>query len=114
MFRVSRVTTAILLSCHGTVERTDDLPEFLSNIRRGRPTPAALVDEVRRRFEAIGGSPLLRTTRAQAAALQERSGLRVAVAARLWHPYPKEVLAELAAEGVRTIVSLPLAPQSVH
>lgn len=108
------MSLAILLSCHGTVESTDDLPAFLSNIRRGRPTPAALVDEVRRRFVAIGGSPLMRTTRAQAAALAEVTGLRVAVAGRLWHPYPRDVLAELAAEGVTRVVSLPLAPQSVH
>lgn len=108
------MTPAILLTCHGTVESTDDLPGFLSNIRRGRPTPAHLVDEVRRRFEAIGGSPLMRTTRAQGQALAERTGLRVAVAARLWHPYPGEVLAQLAAEGVKRVVSLPLAPQSVH
>jgi ferrochelatase len=108
------VTPAILLSCHGTVESTDDLPGFLSNIRRGRPTPPHLLEEVRRRFEAIGGSPLMRTTRAQGQALAERTGLRVAVSGRLWHPYPKEVLAELAAEGVRRVVSLPLAPQSVH
>jgi protoporphyrin/coproporphyrin ferrochelatase len=108
------VTTAILLSCHGTVENTDDLPAFLSNIRRGRPVPPHLVEEVRRRFEAIGGSPLMRTTREQAAALAARTGLRVAAAGRLWHPYPKEALLRLAADGVRTVVSLPLAPQSVH
>jgi len=108
------VSLAILLSCHGTVESIDDMPGFLSNIRRGRPTPPALLEEVKRRFEAIGGSPLMRTTRAQGQALAERTGLRVAVAGRLWHPYPKEVLAELAAGGVTQIVSLPLAPQSVH
>jgi ferrochelatase len=38
----------------------------------------------------------------------------VAVCGRLWHPYPKDVLAELSADGVTTVVSLPLAPQSVH
>lgn len=108
------MSLAVLVSCHGTVESIDDLPPFLSNIRRGRPTPQHLLDEVKRRFLAIGGSPLLRTTRGQAAALAERTGLRVAVCSRLWHPYPKDVLAELAADGVRTVVSLPLAPQSVH
>ncbi|MEZ4299151.1 MAG: ferrochelatase [Polyangiaceae bacterium] len=104
----------LLLTCHGTVESTDDLPAFLSNIRRGRPTPPHLIEEVRRRFDAIGGSPLMRTTRAQADALAARLSLPVAVAARLWHPYPKDVLADLARSGVRTVLSLPLAPQSVH
>ena len=108
------MSLAVLLSCHGTVESTADLPAFLNNIRRGRPTPAHLIEEVTRRFEAIGGSPLMRITRAQADALAERTGVRVAVAGRLWHPYPKEVLAGLAADGVRKIISLPLAPQSVH
>src|SRR6185436_78230 len=61
-----------------------------------------------------GGSPLMRTTLAQAAALAQASGIHVAACARLWHPYPGAVLAELAAAGFRKIVSLPLAPQSVH
>lgn len=112
--KVRPVSFAVLVSCHGTVESIDELPAFLSNIRRGRPTPPHLLDEVRRRFEQIGGSPLMRTTLAQAAALAERTGLKVAVCARLWRPYPKDVIADLVKEGVRTIVSLPLAPQSVH
>ncbi|KYF81555.1 ferrochelatase, partial [Sorangium cellulosum] len=107
------MTTAVLLSCHGTVERLDDLPAFLANIRRGRPAPPELIDEVRRRFERIGGSPLMRITQAQADALAARIGLPVAIAGRLFHPYPGEVLASLHASGVRRVVSLPLAPQSV-
>jgi ferrochelatase len=106
--------TAVLLTCHGTIERVEDIPAFLSNIRRGRPTPPEMIDEVRRRFERIRGSPLLRITRAQAAALAARLGLPVVVAGRLWHPYADEVLAPLHAGGVRRVVSLPLAPQSVH
>ena len=82
------MTTAVLLSCHGTVERLDDLPAFVTNIRRGRPAPPEVIDEVRRRFQAIGGSPLMRITQAQADALAARLGLPVAIAGRLWHPYP--------------------------
>ena len=37
------VPTAVLLTCHGTVDRIEDLPAFLANIRRGRPTPPAIV-----------------------------------------------------------------------
>jgi ferrochelatase len=105
--------TAVLLTCHGTVERIDELPAFVSNIRRGRPAPPEVLEEVRRRFERIGGSPLMKITRAQGEALEARLGVRVAVAGRLWHPYPAEVLAQLHAAGVRRVVSLPLAPQSV-
>lgn len=108
------MTAAVLLTCHGTVERLDDIPAFLANIRRGRPTPPEVIDEVRRRFERIGGSPLMRITGAQADALTARLGIPVAIAGRTWAPYPRDVLASLHAAGARTIVSLPLAPQWVH
>jgi len=45
---------AVLLVSHGTVERLDDLAEFVTNVRRGRPPPPELVDELRRRYESIG------------------------------------------------------------
>ncbi|MFO0756854.1 MAG: ferrochelatase [Byssovorax sp.] len=108
------MTTAILLSCHGTVEDLADIPAFLKNIRRGRPTPQAIIDEVTHRFQKIGGSPLMRITGEQARALEARVGMPVRVAGRLWTPYPQDVLASLWAEGHRTVISLPLAPQSVE
>jgi protoporphyrin/coproporphyrin ferrochelatase len=108
------VTTAVLLTCHGTIEKTADIPAFLANIRHGRPTPQAVVDEVTRRFEKVGGSPLMRITAAQARALQERLGVPVRFAGRLWEPYPKAVIDALVKEGMTTLISLPLAPQSVH
>ncbi|MRG94178.1 ferrochelatase [Polyangium spumosum] len=107
------MSTAVLVSCHGTVSRSDDIPAFLNNIRRGRPTPPELVQEVTHRFEVIGGSPLMAITEAQARALEARLGIPVFVAGRLWHPYPSEVLPRIVEKGVRTLVSLPLAPQSV-
>lgn len=108
------MTTAVLLTCHGTVDRIEDIPAFLANIRRGRPTPQSIIDEVTHRFQRIGGSPLMRITSAQAEALSKRIGLPVRVAGRLWKPYPAEVIAELVRDGVRTLISLPLAPQSVE
>lgn len=106
--------TAVLVTCHGSVSELDDLPEFLKGIRRGHEAPPAILDEVRRRYARIGSSPLMRITAQQARALEQRLGLPVRVAARLWRPYPREVLAELASEGVERVLSLPLAPQSVH
>jgi ferrochelatase len=105
--------TAVLLTCHGTVERIADIPAFLDNIRRGRPTPPAIVAEVTHRFEQIGGSPLMKTTAAQAEALARRLGVPVGIAGRLWPPYPAGVVADLVRQGATTLVSIPLAPQSV-
>lgn len=108
------MTTAVLLTCHGTIDKVEDIPAFLHNIRRGRPTPDHIVDEVQRRFQRIGGSPLMRLTVEQGEALEARLGIPVRVAGRLWSPYPKEAIAELAAAGTTTLISLPLAPQSVE
>jgi len=107
------MTSAVLLSCHGTVERTSELPQFLSNIRRGRPTPPAILAEVTHRFEHIGGSPLMKITAEQAAALSARLQVPVRITGRMWGPNVVDVVADLAREGVTRLVSLPLAPQSV-
>ncbi len=110
---MSEPRTAIVLTAHGTVESLDDLPAFLTNIRRGHAPPPDLLEEVRRRYEAIGGkSPLLDVTRELARKLEARLALPTRVAMRLFHPYPKDVLAELLREGVRRIVTLPLAQYS--
>lgn len=108
-------TTGIMLVAHGTPERLDDIPAFLSNIRRGRPTPPPIVEEVRRRYEAIGGrSPLLDTTKAQADALSKRLGMPCLVATRMWHPYIETVLREAASSGLERLVVLTMAPHSAH
>jgi ferrochelatase len=112
--RIERVPTAVLLTCHGTIENASDIPGFLANIRRGRPSPPHVIEEVKRRFEVIGGSPLMRITAAQAGALEARLRIPVRIAGRLWEPYPKAVIDALVKEGITTLISLPLAPQSVE
>lgn len=106
--------TGILLSAHGTVENLDDLPAFLARIRRGRPVPQALIDETHHRYQLIGGSPLLRTTREVARLLGEATSLPVFVGMRLWDPSLQQALTEARDAGVQRLISLPLAPQSVH
>lgn len=104
----------ILLTAHGSVEHLDELPEFLLRIRHGRPAPAGLVEELERRYRAIGGSPFSRVTREQAELLARRSGLPVFVGMRLWRPELGDALAEAERAGVRRLCVLPLAPFSVH
>ncbi|MFO0552129.1 MAG: ferrochelatase [Polyangiaceae bacterium] len=105
---------AVLLGYHGSITNLSDMPAFLSNIRRGRPAPRELVEEITARYERIGGSPLVEQTASQARTLEARLGIPVRAAGRLWGPYPGEVLADLAKHGAKRVLSLPLAPQSVH
>src|SRR5260221_1128818 len=89
----------VLLLGHGTVEELDDLPGFLSNIRRGRPSPPELVREIRRPYETIGGSPLLRISRELPKQVETRVGTRGHLAMRFWHPFAKDALPAFAAPG---------------
>ncbi|AKV03548.1 Ferrochelatase, protoheme ferro-lyase [Labilithrix luteola] len=108
------MTDAVVLVAHGTVDALSDLPEFLKNIRRGHAAPPDLLAEVRRRYEAIGGSsPLNAINRALARAVGERLGsVPVRFCNRLFRPYPKDVLSELFDEGVRRACVIPLAQHS--
>lgn len=105
----------VLLVAHGTVSNLDDLGAFVARIRHGRPAPPGLVEELRRRYEAIGGgSPLLETTRQQAQALAQRLEAPVLVAMRLWEPGVEQALAGAAALGLQKLVVIALAPFSQH
>jgi ferrochelatase len=104
---------AVLLVAHGTVEDLDELPTFLLAIRRGRPPSDALIAEMRRRYEAIGGSPMISVTQAQAARLSERLGCPVYVGMRFCHPSIESALEAAATQGARRLVVLPVAPYSV-
>jgi len=104
----------VLLMAHGTPDSLDDLPEYLRLVRGGRPPSAALIEEMRHNYQAIGGrSPLTEITLAQAAGLRARLGpaVQVAVGMRNWRPFISDAMAELDAAGVDQIVGIPLAPQ---
>lgn len=107
----------VLLLAHGAPERLEDIPEYLTNIRGGRPMAPAIVEEIRRRYAEIGGgSPLLARTCSQAQALAAHlkeldSGAEVYFGMRNWHPFIRETMARMKADGVRKIVAVCLAPQ---
>ena len=108
------MTVATLLVSHGTVQHLDELEAFATNIRRGRPAPRELVSELRRKYEAIGGSPLNAINAQVASKLERRLGVRVVWANRLWKPYARDVIATLSVQGVRRIALVPLAQYSAH
>jgi protoporphyrin/coproporphyrin ferrochelatase len=108
--------TAVLLVSHGTVDDLNDLGAFLTTVRRGRPAPPELVEEMRRRYQAIGGSPLNAINAKLADKLARRLGGEIPVAAanRLWRPFVRDALGSLAAQGVEHVVVVPLAQHSSH
>lgn len=72
----------------------------------------ALIEKIRNRYLAIGGSsPLLARTREQAAALAAELDLPVYFGMRNWRPTIPETLAKMKAAGVVHIIAVCLAPQ---
>lgn len=103
----------VLLLAHGAPERLEDIPEFLLQVRNGRPLPAPAVEEIMRRYAAIGGgSPLLGHTRRQAEALAARLGQPVYVGMRNWHPFIAEAARSIVTDGVERAVAVCLAPHN--
>ena len=61
----------VILMTYGSPATLDDIPVYLKHVYGGRDASEEVIAEFRRRYSLIGGSPLLRVTREQAAALQE-------------------------------------------
>jgi ferrochelatase len=82
-------------------------------VRGGREPTAELVVEMRRRYALIGGSPLVRITRAQALALQEELGDDYVVAAGMRHSDPSidDAVRDLVDRGADRIVGVCMSPQ---
>ena len=108
----------VLLMTYGSPATLDDMPAYLRNVRGGREPEADLVKEFRRRYDLIGGSPLLPITRAQAAALQDElnaqhpGGPRFHAIAgmRFAPPYVTDVVPEVAASADK-LVGIIMSPQ---
>ena len=98
---------------YGAPQGDADLPRYLAAVRGGRPAPDALIDEMRRRYRLIGGSPLVRITRAQASALEETlgEGYLAAAGMRFSGPSIAEAARELVGRGARHLTGVVLSPQ---
>jgi ferrochelatase len=108
----------VLLLSFGTAETLDDVPAYLTQVRRGHPPSPELVAELQRRFARVGGSPLNSITRAQAAALQDRLNrdggpTRYVATIGMRHapPFVADGLSELVTAGARRIVCIIMSPQ---
>ena len=109
---VRQPSFAVLLAAYGSPRNPDEVPAYLSDVRGGRATPQAVVEELRHRYAAIGGSsPLLLRSQDQARGLASRlDDTPVYLGMRHWHPYIADVMAEIRGAGYQRIVAVPLAP----
>ena len=113
MSGVERRPFGVLLMTYGSPASLDDVARYVRAVRGGREVPPEVVAEMRRRYELIGGSPLVEITRAQAAALEQRLGRQSMVRAAMRFSAPSfvGVLEEMAGSGVREAVGIIMSPQ---
>lgn len=108
----------VLLMTYGSPATLDDIPTYMQNVRGGRAPEEELVKEFRRRYDLIGGSPLLAITREQAAALQDLLNAQhpdgprfhVSCGMRFAPPFIADVVPEVAAD-TQKLVGIIMSPQ---
>jgi ferrochelatase len=113
---VTHARLGVLLMTYGSPATLDDLPRYLAAVRGGREASPELVAEFRRRYELIGGSPLIEITAQQARALEEllcdtAVDARVEIGMRFSEPSIAHGLARLASDGCRSAVAIVMSPQ---
>jgi ferrochelatase len=106
----------VLVMAYGGPNNLEEVEPYLLDVRGYRPTSPEIIHEVRERYREIGGrSPILEQTRAQADALENAlntngSTFKVFVGMRHWHPFIKDVLAEMQEQGIERAVGIVMAP----
>lgn len=101
----------ILVMAYGTPQSLQDVEAYYTDIRRGRPAPPELLEELTDRYRAIGGrSPLLEITNAQASGIEERTGIKTYVGQKHAAPFISDAVASMRDDGVERAVGLVLAP----
>lgn len=113
MIDPTRRPIGVLLMTYGSPDSLEDVGRYLAAVRGGRAPDGAILAEFRRRYAVIGGSPLVRITLDQAAALGARFGDDVVVRAamRFSEPSIATVMTELADRGVERAAAIVLSPQ---
>jgi protoporphyrin/coproporphyrin ferrochelatase len=114
----SSLRIGIFLMAHGAPESTDDIPEYLKQIRGGKESTPETIQIISDRYEQIGGSSPLRAITAELADRLEKflnqeggSQFKVYVGMRNWNPYIRDEVKRMKEDGIEKVISLCLAPQ---
>jgi ferrochelatase len=105
------MTVGVLVMAYGSPATPEEIEPYYTHIRRGRPPTAEQLADLRRRYDAVGGTSTLRArTTAQARVLQHAlgDGYRIVLGMKHAAPFIEDAVREL--DGCARIVGLVLAP----
>jgi len=104
----------VLIMAYGGPNSLDELPGYLADIRSGRPTTPAVLEEISNNYSQIGGkSPLMAFTTAQMEAIEaslDDGRFKFYLGMRHWAPWIEEVVGQMLDDGISRAVSMVLAP----
>ena len=109
--------TAVVVMAYGTPRTKEEILPYYTDIRRGRPPTEEALQDLIKRYEAIGGlSPLKKLTENQRDALQRELDVlqpghfQVFLGLKHASPFVEEAVADVIELGFKKIVGLVLAP----
>ncbi|WP_163529670.1 ferrochelatase [Halobacillus ihumii] len=108
----------LLVMAYGTPYKEEDLERYYTHIRHGRKPTDEMLQDLRDRYDAIGGiSPLARITQNQGEELakalnEQQDDVEFTLYLGLKHiePFVEDVVEQMAKDGIEEAVSLVLAP----
>ncbi|WP_042356537.1 ferrochelatase [Bacillus rubiinfantis] len=108
----------LLVMAYGTPYTSDDLESYYTHIRHGRKPAPELIEDLRNRYEAIGGiSPLAKITQEQADKLEEHLNniqqeyeFKMYLGLKHIHPFIEDAVKRMVDDGIKEAISIVLAP----
>ncbi|MGR3763451.1 ferrochelatase [Rossellomorea sp. NS-SX7] len=108
----------LLVMAYGTPYKEEDLERYYTHIRHGRTPSEEMIEDLRGRYEAIGGiSPLAKITMDQAKSLEEHlNSLQDEIEFNMYlglkhiEPFVEDAVEQMHKDGIEEAVSIVLAP----
>ncbi|RDU35494.1 ferrochelatase [Neobacillus piezotolerans] len=115
---MAKKTMGLLVMAYGTPYTLDDLERYYTHIRHGRKPSDEMIEELRGRYEAIGGiSPLSHITEEQAKDLEARLNevqdeieFKMYLGLKHIDPFIEDAVKQMHEDGIKEAVSIVLAP----
>lgn len=108
----------LLVMAYGTPYKEEDLERYYTHIRHGRKPSSEMIEDLRSRYEAIGGiSPLAKITQEQAEKLEQRLNevqdeieFKMYLGLKHIEPFVEDAVEQMHEDGITEAVSIVLAP----
>ncbi|MBW3112060.1 ferrochelatase [Bacillus sp. MCCB 382] len=115
---MSKKKMGLLVMAYGTPYKEEDLERYYTHIRHGRVPSSELLEDLRGRYEAIGGiSPLAKITLDQAKSLEEHLNriqddieFKMYLGLKHIEPFVEDAVEQMHKDGIEEAVSIVLAP----